>query len=87
MSDTATGATESAVRPRDEGGHFYHHGRSPAAWVGSMATMVAFVVGFFAVVPVLNPVIGIVAAAILLVGLIAAQLLRSLGYGQRGRRR
>lgn len=57
-----------------------HHGRTLAAWVGSMVAMVAFIIGGIAVVLQVWPLFW--AAAVLLVaGLIATRILQVTGHG------
>lgn len=84
-SDTPVAAGGDETVDSD-GRHYYHHGRSPAAWVGSGAVLLAFIVGFFALVPAPNPTIGWIAVGIAAVGLIGAVILRAAGYGQGSRR-
>ena len=59
----------------------YHHGRSPASWVGSMTALAGAVVG---TVGFLGAWIGVIVAGFVIIGiaLVATVLLRSLGYGQ-----
>jgi hypothetical protein len=59
----------------------YHHGRSPASWVGSMTALVGAVVGTIGFLAGAVPVI-IAGFVIIGVALIATVLLRSMGYGQ-----
>lgn len=59
-----------------------HHGRTAAAWAGSMAAMVAFVMGGIAVI-LQNWVLFGVAVVILLVGVVAAKVLQATGHGAR----
>ena len=59
----------------------YHHGRSPASWVGSMTALAGAVVG---TIGFLAGVVGVIIAGFVIIGvaLIATVLLRSMGYGQ-----
>jgi hypothetical protein len=59
----------------------YHHGRSPASWVGSMTALVGALVG---TIGFLGAWIGVIIAGFVIIGvaLIATVLLRSMGYGQ-----
>ena len=59
----------------------YHHGRSPASWVGSMTALVGAVVGTIGFLAGAVPVI-IAGFVIIGVALIATVALRSMGYGQ-----
>jgi hypothetical protein len=58
-----------------------HHGRTIAAWTGSVIAMAAFVLGGIAMVIGPNWVLFWVAVAMLFVGLIAAKVLQVMGYG------
>jgi predicted lipid-binding transport protein (Tim44 family) len=59
----------------------YHHGRSPASWVGSMTALVGALVG---TIGFLAGVVGVIIAGFVIIGvaLIATVMLRSMGYGQ-----
>ena len=60
---------------------FYHHGRSPAAWVGSIVAAVGFVI---AAVGAFGPnwvIIGIGAALLLIAGL-GTMVMKAMGLGQ-----
>ncbi|HSN12331.1 MAG TPA: HGxxPAAW family protein [Propionibacteriaceae bacterium] len=86
MSDVAKGQsprpstlTEPSLRRHQT--REYHHGRSPASWVGSMTALagaligtVGFFVGSFGVIVTGFVVIGL--------ALVATVMLRALGYGQ-----
>ena len=58
-----------------------HHGRTPAAWVGVTIALVAFFLGWFALV--LGPIWSLfwVSVALLAIAVIAARVLQVLGYG------
>ena len=58
-----------------------HHGRTVAAWTGSVIAMAAFVVGGIAMVIGPNWVLFWIAVAMLVVGVIAAKVLQVMGYG------
>ena len=58
-----------------------HHGRTVAAWTGSVIAMAAFVLGGIAMVIGPNWVLFWISVAMLAVGLIAAKVLQSMGYG------
>ena len=59
----------------------YHHGRSPASWIGSMTALVGSVVG---TIGFLAGSVGVIVAGFVIIGvaLVATVLLRSMGYGQ-----
>ncbi len=83
MASTAPHSAKSSDSIGGQGkghGKEIHHGRTPAAWVGSMVAMVAFIIGGVAVVLQVWPLFW--AAVILLVaGLIATRILQGMGYG------
>jgi len=58
-----------------------HHGKTPAAWVGAMTALVAFLVGGIALVA--GPVMWLfwTAAGLLILGLIATAVMQRMGYG------
>lgn len=60
----------------------YHHGRSPAAWVGSIVALIGFLVSTVGFVMSLNWPIIWVGFALVLAGAIAGGVLRKMGYGQ-----
>ena len=59
----------------------YHHGRSPASWIGSMTALVGGIVG---TIGFLAGLVGVIVAGFVIIGvaLVATVLLRSMGYGQ-----
>ena len=59
----------------------YHHGRSPAGWIGSMTALVGGIVG---TIGLLAGSVGVIVAGFVIIGvaLVATVLLRSMGYGQ-----
>ena len=57
-----------------------HHGRTPAAWAGTVITLVAFIVGAIGLV-LGNWLIFWVAAGLIVVALIVTLVLRKMGYG------
>ena len=61
---------------------YYHHGRSPAAWVGSIVTSVGFVIA--AIGSVLGPMwlLIMIGAAVILVGALATMIMKAMGMGQ-----
>ena len=73
MTGTATTRDSVAVH-----GKYTHHGRTPAAWAGSLIALVAFVVGCVGVVLINMPlIIGGVAG----LALVVTQVMRMLGLG------
>ncbi|GAA4899836.1 hypothetical protein GCM10025789_17670 [Tessaracoccus lubricantis] len=61
---------------------YYHHGRSPAAWAGSVVTAVGFTIA--AVAAMLGPawLWVIVGAAFILVGALTTMIMKAMGLGQ-----
>jgi len=86
MAGTAQeSAQESAqhsdlVHPKNRRGKHVHHGRTVAAWTGSVIGLVAFIVGAIAVVLPYWPMFwGAVGLAV--VALIVTVVLQRMGYG------
>jgi hypothetical protein len=68
------------VHPRNRRGKHVHHGRTVAAWTGSVIGLVAFIVGAIAVVLQYWPIFwGAVGLAV--VALIVTVVLQRMGYG------
>ena len=61
---------------------YYHHGRSPAAWTGSITASAGFVVA--AVGGVMGPswLLVLIGAAIILAGGIITMVMKAMGLGQ-----
>lgn len=60
----------------------YHHGRTPAAWAGSILAAIAFTLGSIGFVLGPNwPLIG-GSAGLLVVAVVVGGVLRKMGYGQ-----
>lgn len=61
---------------------YYHHGRSPAAWAGSVLVAIGFTIA--AVAAMLGPAWTwvIVGAAVVLAGALAAAIMKAMGLGQ-----
>jgi Family of unknown function (DUF6704) len=78
MADTAQHS--DLTHPTDKRGRHIHHGRTLAAWTGSLIGLAAFVVGGIAVViqvwPLFWASVGLAAIA-----LIATVVLQRMGYG------
>jgi hypothetical protein len=68
------------VERHDKPAKDIHHGRTLAAWVGTIVGMVTFLMGGIAVV-IQNWPLFWVSAALLVVGLIATKVLQVMGYG------
>ena len=60
----------------------YHHGRSPAAWTGSIMGAIGFLIA--AVGSVLGPnwLLVVVGLALVLIAGITTMVLKTMGYGQ-----
>jgi uncharacterized membrane protein len=68
------------VHPKNRRGRHVHHGRTAAAWTGSVIGLVAFIVGAIAVVYQTWPIFwGAVGLAV--VALIVTVVLQRIGYG------
>lgn len=61
---------------------YYHHGRSPAAWAGSVTAAVGFVLATVGVFLGLNWPIIIAGGALVLFAGIMTMVLKTMGYGQ-----
>ncbi|MGV8846864.1 HGxxPAAW family protein [Tessaracoccus sp.] len=63
---------------------FYHHGRSPAAWVGSITASIGFLIA--AVGSVTGPmwVLVIIGAVVILLAGLATMVMKAMGMGQAG---
>jgi uncharacterized protein DUF6704 len=69
-----------AVHPKNRRGKHVHHGRTVAAWTGSVIGLVAFIVGAIAVLIKYWPLFwGAVGLAV--VALIVTVVLQRMGYG------
>lgn len=60
----------------------YHHGRTPAAWAGSIIAAVAFVVGAIGFLLGPNWTMIVVGGVLLAASVVVGGVLRKLGYGQ-----
>ena len=61
---------------------YYHHGRSPAAWAGSVVAAVGFVIVTVAAMLGPNWPLVIIGGAIVLLAGIATMVLKAMGFGQ-----
>ena len=73
-------AEKTETGSRAEAGKHVHHGRTAAAWAGSMLAMLAFILGGIAVV-MQNWVLFGVAVVILVVALVVTKVLQVRGHG------
>jgi membrane protein YdbS with pleckstrin-like domain len=78
---TATGQHGSGAS--DKPVKHVHHGRTPAAWTGSLIALLAFIVGGigFVIPPHPNWVVVGIAAVLIVIALIATVVMRKLGLG------
>lgn len=60
----------------------YHHGRTPAAWAGSIIAAVGFTIGAVGFVLGPNWTLIWVSAVVLVLALVTGAVLRRMGYGQ-----
>lgn len=74
--------TESAEPAAGKATREYHHGRTPAAWAGSIAAAVAFTLGAVGFLLGPNWTVVWIAVALLLVSIVLGAVLRRAGYGQ-----
>lgn len=63
-------------------GRSYHHGRTPAAWAGTIIAAVAFTLGALAFLLGPNWSLIWIAAVLLILSLVVTGVLRRLGFGQ-----
>jgi hypothetical protein len=76
---TSTSSPEQTGKP--ESGKHVHHGRTTAAWAGSMLALLAFLVGGIGMVLGPNWVLFWIGVALAVIALIVTQVLRSMGLG------
>ena len=72
--------TQQQDQSAGEGGKHVHHGRTGAAWAGSMGAMIAFILGGIAVI-MQNWVLFSVAVLLIVAALVATAVLQRLGHG------
>ncbi|MFT4218612.1 MAG: HGxxPAAW family protein [Micropruina sp.] len=63
-------------------GKHYHHGRTPAAWTGSMVSGVGFLLGTVAFLIGPNWVLVWISIAIILGGAVVGGIMSKMGMGQ-----
>ena len=73
-------AQNTGTRSDNDQARHVHHGRTQAAWVGSMLAMVAFIIGGIAVM-MQNWVLFGVAVVLLIAAAIATKVLQVRGHG------
>ncbi len=73
---------ESAEQAAPAAAKEYHHGRTPAAWAGSIIAAVAFILGAVAMLIGPNWTLAWTAAVLLVLSLVTGGVLRRIGYGQ-----
>jgi hypothetical protein len=78
MADTAQHS--DLTHPTNRRGKHVHHGRTVAAWTGSVIALIAFVVGGIAVVLQIWPLFW-VSVGLAVVSLIVTVVLQRMGYG------
>ncbi len=65
-----------------EGGKHYHHGRTPAAWTGSIIAGVGFLLGTVAFLMGPNWIFVWVSVAVILAGAVVGGIMSKMGLGQ-----
>ncbi|MGB7962546.1 MAG: HGxxPAAW family protein [Propionicimonas sp.] len=73
---------ESAEQTTGLAAKEYHHGRTPAAWAGSIIASVAFTLGAVAFMIGPNWTLIWVSAVLLVLAVVTGGVLRRMGYGQ-----
>lgn len=61
---------------------YYHHGRSPAAWAGSVVATVGFAIACVGAVLGPNWVAVIVGSAVVVLGGLVTMVMKAMGFGQ-----
>lgn len=61
---------------------YYHHGKSPAAWTGSIAAAIGFTLAAIGSMLGPNWPLVIFGAAIVLIGGLTTMVMKAMGYGQ-----
>lgn len=74
--------TQEQGATRYAGRKHYHHGRTPAAWVGSIVAAIGFVIAAVGFLMNINWPIVWVGLGLVAVGTVAAGVMVKLGYGQ-----
>ncbi|MBA8795198.1 hypothetical protein FHX74_002826 [Friedmanniella endophytica] len=84
MSET-TRRIDPSIEALRQGKHV-HHGKTPAAWAGSMIALAAFFVGGIGLVLGPNWVVFGVGVAMLVLALVVTRVLQVTGHGASSRR-
>ena len=82
MASTTRNQTGPSRANESAGVKHIHHGRTLAAWVGSLVSMAAFIIGGVALILQNWPLFW-AGVALLIVGLIATKVLQATGHGAR----
>ena len=61
---------------------YYHHGRSPAAWTGTVAASIVFVLAAAGAIMGPNWPIAIAGGVLILLGGLLTMVMKAMGYGQ-----
>lgn len=61
---------------------YYHHGQSPAAWVGSVGAAIGFVLAAIGAGLGPNWTLAIVGGALVLLSGLVTMVMKAMGYGQ-----
>lgn len=77
MTETVKATTAAGRR----GERHIHHGRTGAAWTGSIIALIGFIVGGVAMVPKPNWTLFWISAGILALSLVATKVMQALGFG------
>jgi hypothetical protein len=83
MASTTSGPTQAPPKGQAAPGKHVHHGRTAAAWAGTLIALVAFIIGGLAVVFQNWPLFWIGGVGLLIVSLIVTKVLQVTGHGAR----
>jgi len=61
---------------------YYHHGRSPAAWTGSVTAAVGFTIACVGGVIGPNWIVLAVGVAVIVIAAIVTMVMKAMGFGQ-----
>ncbi len=88
MTSTSSSGARSATGQRSSGAEgkpvkHVHHGRTPAAWAGSLIALLAFIVGGigFVIPPHPNWVVVGIGVVLIVASLVVTLVMRKLGLG------
>jgi len=82
MAHQASQAQPPQERTRPHEAKHYHHGRTPAAWVGSGIAAAGFLLGTVAFLVGPNWMLFWISIAIVLLGAVVGGVMRKMGFGQ-----